>query len=372
MHSPVSRLIARFGAVMTAIVIVSCSRRALVPRPESIVNVVSPCSPQKERLIGEPRMIENVTVYPITSCAQVDVGPIVTLDEALAKGTATIHELEGGGSVNKLVIENTGTIPIFVLAGTIVKGGKQDRQIGQDYLLGAKEKSDVDAFCVEHGRWNDIRNGAKTDGLFGVADVIATSKVRVAGQYEKNQGKVWAKVAETNSANAKKPASDTLMASIDDAALTKERDALADRLGRALASITPRDSMIGFAYAIDGEIRGARWFAHHSLYAMHEQKLLRSIAVDAALARAEAKAEGKVVSASPPPKAEAVEAFLAAIDQQNVVEERDTTAENVNEYKESPKAYGSKLKLKMGKPGAVGTTASSAAKKPLSSDVTAK
>jgi hypothetical protein len=371
MHSPVSRIVTCAFAVVTAIVITSCSRRSVTPRPEPIVALVTPCTPERERLVGEPRMVENVTVYPITSCAQVDAGPMISLDEALTKGTATIRELEGGGSVNKLVIENTGTIPIFVLAGTIVKGGKQDRQIGQDYVIGAKEKSDVDAFCVEHGRWNEVRDGAKTAGLFRVADVIATSKVRVAGQYEKNQGKVWAKVAETNSANAKKSASDTLLASIDDEALTKERDALADRLARALATITPRDSMVGFAYAIDGEIKGARWFAHHDLYSMHEKKLLRSIALDAALVRAETKAQGKVVTASPPPKREAVETFLAGIDEQTVVEERDTTAENVNEYKESPKAYGSKLKMKSAKPGSMATTAGSS-KKPLSSDVTAK
>ena len=372
MHRSVSRVVTCAFAVVTAIVATSCSRRSIAPRAEPIVALVEPCTPEKERLVGDPRVMENVTVYPITSCAQVDAGPIVTLDEALAKGTAKIREVEGGGSVNKLVIENTGTIPIFVLAGTIVKGGKQDRQIGQDYLIGANEKSDVDAFCVEHGRWNEVRDGAKTDGLFGVADVIATSKVRVAGQYEKNQGKVWAKVAETNSANDKKPASDTLLASIDDAPLTANRDALADRLARALGTVTPQDSIVGFAYAIDGEIKGARWFAHHALWAMHEKKLLRSIALDAALASAEAKAQGKIVTMGPPPKTQAVDAFLAGIDEQKVVEERDTTAENVNEYKESPKAYGSKLKLKAGKPGGMATTTAASTKKALSADVTAK
>ncbi|MEO7096026.1 MAG: DUF6569 family protein, partial [Polyangiales bacterium] len=217
MHSPVSRILTCFGAVATAILIASCSRRPLAPRPEPIVVVAPPCTPARERLVGEPRVVGNVTVYPITSCAQVEVGPMVTIDEALAHGTVKIHEVGGGGSVNTLVIENTGATPVFVLAGTIVKGGKQDRQIGQDYVIGAKEKSDVDAFCVEHGRWNEVRDGAETEGLFTVADVIATSKVRVAGQYEKTQGKVWAKVAETNSANAKNPASATLLASVDDA-----------------------------------------------------------------------------------------------------------------------------------------------------------
>jgi len=365
MQSPISRLLA-LAAVITAVVLTGCSRKSPVPRPEPIV--APACTPAMERKIGEPRVVENVTVYPITSCAQLDPGPIVTLDEAIARGSATIHEVEGGGSVNTLVIENTGAVPLFVLAGTIVMGGKQDRQIGQDYLIGAKAKTDVDAFCVEHGRWTDLRDGKETAGLFRVAEVIATSKVRVAGQYEKNQGKVWAKVAETNTAHAKAPASDTLLASVDDVALSKERDVFAARLEGSLAGANANDALVGFAYAIDGEIKGARWFGHHRLYAMHAKKLLRSIALDAALSRAERKLRGQPIVEGPPPATSAVEEFLAGVDQQVIKEERDTKGANVNAYKESPKAYGSKMMLKSGS----GKAASSATAKALSADVTAK
>lgn len=371
MHRPVSRTAALVLSVLVAVVLAACARRSSAPAPRSDVAVAPAkidCTPSNERAIGEGRVVSNLVVYPITSCAQVDVGPIVTLDEALEKGSAVIREIEGGGSVNTLVIENKGTVPVFVLAGTIVKGGRQDRQIGQDYLIGAKDKSDVDAFCVEHGRWNETREGEKTGGTFRVVDVIATSKVRAAGQYEKDQGKVWSKVAATNKAHAKAPASETLLATVDDATLIKEREALADRVQQALATVSPRESLVGFAYAIDGQIKGARWFAHHRLFAIHEKKLLRSVALDAVTASAEAKASGKSVkpTAAPPPSA--VETFVAAVEKQDVKEERETKAENVNEYKESEQAFGSTTKMKT-KPGAAKTPA---AKKPLSADVTAK
>lgn len=48
-------------------------------------------------------------------------------------------------------------------------------------------------------------------------------------------------------------------------------------------------------------------------------------------------------------------------------EQRDTAAANVNEYKESPQAYGSKVMLK-GAPAKPG----SPPRKPISSDFTAK
>jgi hypothetical protein len=374
MQRPISRATASVLAALVAMTFAACARKFVVPSARPTVSIVAvpvekSCTPAGERAVGEGRVVGNLVVYPIASCAQADAGEIVTLDEALARGWASVREIEGGGSVNTLVIENKGSVPVFVLAGTILRGGKQDRQIGQDYIIGAKEKTDVDAFCVEHGRWDEKRDGKKTNGEFRVADVIATSKVRAAGQYEKDQGKVWSKVAATNKAHNKKPASDTLLASVDDATLMKEREALAARLEEALSSVASRESVIGFAYAIDGEIRGARWFAHHKLYAMHEKKLLRSIALEGATASAEAKASGKLppkVDAPPPPSV--VETFIASVDKEDVKEERETKAENVNEYKESAKAYGSSTKFKS-KPGAVGKSAS---KKPLSSDVTAK
>lgn len=375
MQRPISRATAPIVAMFFAMTFAACARKSItsVPHPASVVVAVkppveNPCTPSGERAIGEGHVVGNVVVYPITSCAQVDPGQIITLDDALARGWAKVREVEGSGSVNTLVIENKGAVPVFVLAGTILRGGKQDRQIGQDYIIGANEKSDVDAFCVERGRWDEKREGKQTGGEFRVADVIATSRVRAAGQYEKDQGKVWSKVAATNKANNKAPASATLLASVDDATLKKDREALADRVEQALATMADRGSMIGFAYAVDGELKGARWFAHHNLYAMHEKKLLRSIALEGATASAEARAAGKVEKQPVAPPASAVETFIAGVDKAEVTEERETKAENVNEYKESSKAYGSSMKMK-GKPG---VAPSGSSKKPLSSDVTAK
>jgi hypothetical protein len=365
-NRPVSR-VASIAAVAAAVTIGACARKLIPPTPHTPVVAApeqKPCTPSAERAIGKGHVVDNLVLYPITSCASDDGAQIVTLDEALARGWATVREVDGGGSVNTLVIENKGDVPVFVLAGTILRGGKQDRQVGQDYVIGAKEKSEIDAFCVEHGRWNDKRGGEKTGGEFRVADVIATSKVRAAGQYEKDQSKVWSKVAATNKAHQKAPSSETLLATVDDATLMKEREALAVRLEQALATFGSRKSMIGFAYAIDGSIKGARWFAHHRLYAMHEKKLLRSLALEGV----ESAASGKTKQVAAPPPPTAVEEFIASVESQAVKEERETPAENVNEYKESAKAFGSSTKLKA-KPGAA---KASSGKKALSADVTAK
>src|SRR5205085_12614267 len=171
------------------------------------------------------------------------------------KGQAEIRENGGGGTVNQLVIENKGAIPIFVLAGTVVKGGNQDRQIGQDFIIEPKKDTPVDAFCVEHGRWSGQRNGQVTAGRFDSSGVVATSKVRAAGQYKKSQSEVWSNVSSTNAAHGKASNSDTLMATIDDPTLVKERNALTAQIEATLAAVSPQDDLVGVAYAIDGDVR---------------------------------------------------------------------------------------------------------------------
>ncbi len=327
---------------------------------------------------GAPLRIDNVAIYPITLVAQDDLGPVVTLEEALARGQAEVREvgareagarvpspvqrvrrqqneqnqvqenigLGGGPTVGTLVIENKGKVPLFVLAGTVVKGGNQDRQIGQDFIVDAGKVVAVDAFCVEHGRWAGDRNGQGTGGKFEAVAMLATKKVRAAGQHAKNQSEVWSKVSEANKAHAKKAASGTLMATFDDRELAAKTEALSQRIARALATASSSERLVGFAYAIDGQIQGARWFAHHRLYAMYEAKLVRSAAIEALTAEAEARAAGKAAFGGADPGSEAVARFIAEVEVQAVKERRETGGQNANEYKESAKGYGAKTYMK--------------------------
>lgn len=336
------------------------------PRPAASGAAYAAASADDHSIGGATQVFANLVVYPVTSRSQVDVGPLVALDDALAKGTAEVREVEGGGSVNTLVIENKGTVPVFVIAGTIVKGGNQDRQIGQDFIIEGKQKTPVDAFCVEHGRWNGQRNGQGTAGRFRTSEVVATSKVRAAGQYKKSQGEVWSKVSETNAANRQRPASDTFLASVDDATLAKQRTELAAKIDGALAGVK-EEELVGVAYAIDGEIRGVRWFAHHDVFQLVRKKIMQGIALDAMTAKAELEARGAPPSGKPAPAPAAVDAFVKNVEAEQVKEQRDTAGANVNEYKESSKGYGSKTMFKgsSAKPGA-------SPSKPLSTDFVSK
>ena len=54
------------------------------------------------------------------------------------------------GTVGELQIENLGDLDVFIQAGDILKGGRQDRVIGVDFILGKRSgRVSIPSFCVE-------------------------------------------------------------------------------------------------------------------------------------------------------------------------------------------------------------------------------
>jgi ARG and Rhodanese-Phosphatase-superfamily-associated Protein domain len=324
--------------------------------------------------IGAPKTYGALTVFPVLAKSQVDVGPLLSLDEALAREQAEVREKgslpeaqqvvpgddapvdapsqlpqvqrvgNGGASVGTLVIENKGEVPVYVLAGTIVKGGKQDRQIGQDFIIGSKQTVPIDAFCVEHGRWNGVREGSKTGGKFTTIKQLANADVRIAGQYKGDQSEVWSKVSEVNAANKKSSKSDSLLATADDAEVKRERDGLTKRVLADLDAVAPKGAVVGYAYAVGGQVKGARWFAHNRVFSMFREALVNTAVVDALTAQSAGQVSGS------PPQAVAVAAFVSDTRRASLVRTRkETAADNTNEYVETPEAYGSTTVLEKGK-----------------------
>ena len=333
----------------------SCVQLALAIAWASSVSAVEPQAKDVVR-VGEPLVVENLTIFPMHGAGEQHPVALTTLDAALAKGQAVVRELGKGGEVNRLQIANRGKLPIYVLAGTVVKGGNQDRQIGQDFVIEPGKKVAVDAFCVEQGRWVAERSGRATGGRFSEAKGLAQSSVRSAGQYKRDQGEVWNKVSEVNAAHKKSAPSGTLMATLDDADVAKQRAALVRAIDAALESAEAHAPVIGLGYAVDGKVRNVRWFQSPSTFALFRSTLLESAALDALTAQQES---GKRSA----PKVEAAEAegFIRDVEA-GASEVRDTDAQNRNEYKEGKAGYGSKTRLK----------SAPAAAAPISQDYMAK
>jgi hypothetical protein len=303
--------------------------------------------------------VENLTVWPVYTkhpIAAID-GDFITLAQAQDGGYAVVREIgavvqvagnalphlgEVSGSVNELVIENRGGQPILVLAGTLLKGGKQDRQVGQDFVVPPGKTVAVDAFCVEQGRWTAQREGAATQGIFEAQQALATAAVRASGQYKGDQSEVWRNVAQANSAAGKAPSSGTLFATIENA----EQSSVArrQRLRRAVTEgfvgpLRQEVAPVGLAYAVDGQVREVRAFTHPRIFERFFDTLVGTVVLEGDLAQQAALRSGAAIYDRAAAPAQVTD--LVSDASKVAAEKHRTKAGNVNRLRKSKKVWNS-------------------------------
>jgi hypothetical protein len=209
-----------------------------------------------------------------------------------------------------LSVDNTSPdTDVFIMAGDVVKGGKQDRAIAYDLIIPSKSGNlPLPSFCVEAGRWR--KRGAEADGQFGCSDSqICSRGLKVALNESRQQGEVWKEVAE-----AQKKLSDNVGKQVNAASsptslqLALEDKDLKEKLAgydRALAGvIKDKKDVVGVVVVINGEVSGAESFCSAELFGKLWPKLLKS-------ATAEALAEFRADKKFEVPDAGKVTAFLA-------------------------------------------------------------
>jgi len=351
-----------------------------------------------DHTLGPPVVVGNLAVFPVYARRMEDLGEFLPLDAALEKGLAVVREVgagndgpqqpipqqaqpqmlyddnwapldDGNGNsngngnaraqranhgdgaqVNTLVIANKGDVAILVLAGTVVKGGKQDRQIGQDFIIGKRQTVPVDAFCVEHGRWTAVRDGVATGGSFKTLKTLAAGDVRAARPDERTQGQVWSKVGQINRDNGKETASDTLTASLEDTGAAAERGRVGATVQAFLARVPMAERTVGLAYAVGGEVLGARWFIHHKLFAQYAETLVNTAVGESFNARAVSRTKG-LPDAPGACALELVATFVNA-PSHGRHEKRATSGDNVNAYEFSADVYAAEAQVKSASPAA--------------------
>lgn len=223
----------------------------------------------------------NLQVYPVRANAAFKeqhkhVGNYVTLKDGLQKNKAKITERDRG-EVNTLYIENVSSDTIMVLSGEVVQGGKQDRVIAQDFLLYPKSKKDISVFCVEPGRWQPQKGG--DEGMeFKSYSSFSTNDVRKAAIVEKDQQKVWDKVAETTSKNNATTSTGTLTALKNSGPFTANLKKYTDYFKPLFAS---EPDVIGMVVASGDVILGCDMFATHEMFMAHYSDLVNAYATQA-------------------------------------------------------------------------------------------
>jgi hypothetical protein len=250
--------------------------------------------------ISGPYSHSNLTVYLIHGNDQIKHKKFQTLQEALDQGKVTVYETS---SVNELVIENRSQdAEVYIQSGDIVKGGKQDRVISIDIILPPRSgKIRISAFCVEQGRWRQ-RQGETVTHFGSSSDHLATKQLKRAVKESAEQGEVWQEVANAQRRLEKtlggRVSSDQSATSLQLTLENKQVRLAADGYVKALSTVLEdKPDVIGYAFAINGQVNSADIYASSDLFRRLWPKLLRATAIEAVAERGEEKSY-----APPPPK----------------------------------------------------------------------
>lgn len=227
-------------------------------------------------LFGPPeRSGRPVTTFPVRE--------FLVLGECLADGRAQLHET---GNVNLLEIENLANLDLFLQAGDMVKGGRQDRTLGADFIVPARSgRMRVPAFCVEQGRWSQ-RRGESAAKFSSSEETLSSSKLKRVIRKEQSQADVWDEVAAIQSKLAASVGSDvTAAASPSSLQLSMENGALRRRVEdyTAVLDELPQTypGAVGFVFLVNGQPTGAEVYGTPTLFRKLWSKGLRAAAVEA-------------------------------------------------------------------------------------------
>ena len=276
----------------------------------------------------------NLQIFLIRGRTQLEDRAYVTLSDALAKGYVIVKET---GNVQELSIANVSReFTVFVHAGDIVKGGRQDRTVRDDLILPPDSGAvPLPAFCVEHGRWTG-RGAENAVGFSANSKALSSKQEKLAARYGQDQSGVWAGVAEqqlklnenvSRLAGRSVDTRSTLSGSSLQLTLeNKDLDLVKKEYFEKLDAILDgKADVIGFAYAINGEINSAEVYNNGKLFRALWPKLL-----DAAIT--EAVTECDADRHFPSMKAEELKAFFETAVSGSITERRVWQSTRVKTY----------------------------------------
>ena len=138
--------------------------------------------------VGRPYHYRGLTVFPLVLRDGPVNTDIRTLDEAVSAGWLSVRELDEA-RVASVHVRNDSRHPVFLMAGEILLGGRQNRIVREDSLLDAESGVvEIPVYCGEKERWV----GVKED--FGGAGGLVNQELRGRAARGASQGEIWSSI----------------------------------------------------------------------------------------------------------------------------------------------------------------------------------
>ncbi len=211
--------------------------------------------------IHPPAKLGRLTIFPISLSRTNRLDNVLTMTQALDKKLLVIEEMKSAQVPKARFVNKSGKM-IFLMAGEIITGGKQNRTLTTDALLGPDSVTVLPVYCVQRGRWSG-RKG------FNKAATVAPQGVRERASQKAGQGEVWAEVARANERLKSTDAS-------GDLAVAMVKPENVKRMKKLRNKIVPKlpKNCVGIVVAKDKRIIGADLFNSPALFAAMREKVL--------------------------------------------------------------------------------------------------
>ena len=215
----------------------------------------------------------GLTIVPVLATTGGGGSSIRTLESALRSGTLTVREY-GAGSVPTIEVENRGSSAVFLLAGEIILGGKQDRIIRQDTVIGPHSGPvQVPVYCVEQGRW-----ASSARSFEAAPHAIADRDLRAKASAGAGQDEIWSHVTEKSEAAGVRSSTSSYGDVVASPEMSRRLDEYVTRCPRPTVW---RGRAVGAVFMSGGEVLGVDLFGDPALMSALWPKLVRSYAAQA-------------------------------------------------------------------------------------------
>lgn len=237
--------------------------------------------------VSEPITYDKLSIYFISGKPCLPDNAYLLLQEAMSEGQLLVHET---GKVENVCLENLSNTDVYIQAGDIIKGGRQDRIFSRDFIVPpASGKVLAKVFCSESGRWR-LRDGEKSNYFDSSTDRITSKELKLATFSTRSQSTVWDQVERVQSSLSvslerdvrSRVSTTSLQLSLEDDRVNQAADTYQQKLLTAIQIVSGQ--ALGYAFTINGRINSADIYGSSSMFAGLWPRLLRASAIESVAA----------------------------------------------------------------------------------------
>src|SRR4051812_13164428 len=240
--------------------------------------------------VGDPARHESLTVFPLFSPPDGSIDYLLS-DEAIQAGSVTVEEVNEGGSVPNLLVNNAGDHRVLFLEGEELRGAKQNRVLNTSVLVAPHSKTTIPVSCVEQGRWRYRGKHFSSGGSHSSSKLRHFLKRSVGESlkgghgHRSDQGAVWREVSRQM---------DSLGSSSETSAMSDTYERYQDRLVEFRGRLGYVEGASGLAVAVGARVVAVDVFDRPSTCGKVWGRLMSGVIMDAL----EEGASEKVVEAA--------------------------------------------------------------------------